>query len=77
MKIIYVNPTTTGYKPREGDVKILDSGKRFVRRQIRVHDGQGRVIGREVSHGRPCFEWVESPAPTPERLPLESLLRFP
>lgn len=61
MQIVYINPKTSSYRPSEGDVKILKSGERFVRRQIRVHDGAGRVIGREVSNGRPCFEWVAEP----------------
>lgn len=61
MHIVYLKPKTAGYRPSEGDVKILNSGKRFIRRQIRVRDGAGRVIGREVAHGRPCFVWVEEP----------------
>ena len=55
MKIIYKVPG----KRSEGDVKVLKSGVRFSRRQIRIYDGSGKCIGREVTRHGPCFEWVE------------------
>lgn len=55
MKIIYKVPG----KRSEGDRKTLASGREFVRRQVRVYDGSGKCIGREVTRHGPCFEWVE------------------
>lgn len=62
MKITYVNPRKN-YKPSEGDIKTLKDGTRFVRRQVRIYDWTGKCLGREVAHGRPCFEWVSEPKP--------------
>lgn len=57
MQIIYLIQG----KMSEGDMKILKSGERFTRRQIRVHDGQGKCIGREVTCHGPCYEWARLP----------------
>lgn len=54
MQIIYLNPG----KRSEGDVKILKSGKRFLRRYVRVYNTAGQCIGREVTRNGPCYEWV-------------------
>jgi signal peptidase I len=39
-------------KPKEGDVKVLKDGRKFVRKQCR-HDG-----AYCVRNGRPVYEWV-------------------
>lgn len=54
MKIIYKIPG----KRSEGDVKVLKSGRRFVRQQVRVYDGTGKCIGREATRHGPVYEWV-------------------
>jgi hypothetical protein len=59
MQITYV----TKGKLSEGDVKVLKSGERFVRKQGRVYDGRGRCIGRVVAHGRPSLDWVRETSP--------------
>ena len=58
MQIIYLKPGELN----EGDLKILKSGERFVRKQDRVYDGLGHCIGRVVAHGRPSYDWVREPA---------------
>lgn len=45
-------------KMSEGDVKVLKSGERFIRRQSRVYNGTGKCVGRQVTRHGPCFEWV-------------------
>ena len=60
MHINYVRRINGVPRPSEGDVKTLANGKSFVRRQVRVKNGIGQVIGRQVAHGRPVWEWVEN-----------------
>lgn len=60
---VTINSGRSRPKPREGDVKILKSGKRMVRRQRRAYE-RGRFIGYEVRNGRPRYEWVHEPLPT-------------
>ncbi len=43
-------------------MKVLKSGERFIRKYVRVYDGTGKCIGREVAHGRPCYKWVKEPS---------------
>lgn len=55
MQIIYLKSG----RRSEGDVKVLKSGKRFVRKKVRVYDGAGKCIGVEATRHGICFEWIE------------------
>lgn len=64
MQIICLKPG----RMSEGDVKVLKSGKRFVRKKIRVYDGAGKCIGVEATRHGICFEWVRETPSTVESI---------
>ena len=47
-------------RPKVGDVKIV-KGVRYVRVLRPALGPHGRVIGHQVSNGRPLFYWVRAP----------------
>lgn len=47
-------------RPKVGDVKIV-KGVRYVRVLRPALGPYGRVIGYQVSNGRPLFDWVRAP----------------
>jgi hypothetical protein len=60
MQITYLVPG----KLSEGDVKVLKSGERFIRKQGRAYDGRGNCLGRVVAHGKPSFDWIRETSPS-------------
>jgi hypothetical protein len=43
-------------KPKEGDIKTLKDGRKFIRKQAFT---SGPFGGYQVRNGRPVYEWVE------------------